>query len=174
MPQQPELRDPPQPDPVPQLMAVATGANEDALYRVLRLLASLGVFEQIAPQRFAPTPAAALLPDPMHLRIDANLMHSVTNGGSAAEATWGMPVFDYRSQHPDYSQIFNRAMTAFSAPFAAAACWPRSVRYAAAARGGHCERTAEEFPALLAGTGLRLTRIVPTKSPLSVIEATRE
>ena len=40
-------------------LALATGANEDALYRVLRLLASLGVFEEAGPRRFALTPAAA-------------------------------------------------------------------------------------------------------------------
>jgi hypothetical protein len=36
---------------------------------------------------------------------------------------------------------------------------------------GGKERTAAEFTALLAGAGFELTRIVPTGSPLSVIEA---
>jgi len=36
---------------------------------------------------------------------------------------------------------------------------------------GGRERTAEEFAALFAGAGFELTRIIPTKSPLSVIEA---
>ena len=31
-------------------LAKASGANEDALYRVLRLLASLGIFEEVAPR----------------------------------------------------------------------------------------------------------------------------
>lgn len=42
-------------------LARVTGANEDALYRILRLLASPGVFEQIGSRRFALTPAAELL-----------------------------------------------------------------------------------------------------------------
>src|SRR6266550_7459005 len=42
-------------------LARVSGANEDALYRVLRLLASLGIFEEVAPKRFALTPAAELL-----------------------------------------------------------------------------------------------------------------
>jgi len=38
--------------------------------------------------------------------------------------------------------------------------------------GGH-ERTAVEYRTLLAGAGLALARIVPTETPMSVIEATR-
>ncbi len=38
---------------------------------------------------------------------------------------------------------------------------------------GGAERTAEEYGALLAQAGFRLTRIVPTKSPFSVIEAVK-
>jgi hypothetical protein len=36
---------------------------------------------------------------------------------------------------------------------------------------GGRERTEDEYRALLAKAGLRLTRIVPTQSPVSVIEA---
>jgi hypothetical protein len=36
---------------------------------------------------------------------------------------------------------------------------------------GGRERTADEFKALFARSGFEMTRIVPTKSPLSVIEA---
>lgn len=36
------------------------------------------------------------------------------------------------------------------------------------------ERTAEEMRALLAGAGLRLDRIVPTPTPMSLVEATVE
>src|SRR4051794_40528528 len=42
-------------------LATATGANEDALYRLLRLLAMVGVFHEDEPRRFALTPAAELL-----------------------------------------------------------------------------------------------------------------
>ena len=37
---------------------------------------------------------------------------------------------------------------------------------------GGKERTEEEFRTLFAGAGFTLTRVVPTHSPLSVIEAT--
>jgi O-methyltransferase domain/Dimerisation domain len=38
---------------------------------------------------------------------------------------------------------------------------------------GGAERTAEEYRELLAAAGLRLTRIVPTKSPFSIVEAVK-
>ena len=117
-------------------LARATGANEDALWRILRLLTSLGVFAETGPKQYGLTPAGDLLrkdapgslcgmahflPDPMHFRIYANLMDSAMTGKPAAETTLGMPVFEYLAQHPDYSEVFNDAMTAFSAPVAAAA-----------------------------------------------------
>src|SRR5687767_933718 len=39
-------------------LAKATSVNEDALYRVLRALASLGVFTEVAPRTFGLTPPA--------------------------------------------------------------------------------------------------------------------
>src|SRR5918993_3563872 len=44
-------------------LARETGVNADALYRVLRALASLGVFEESAGRTFALTPAGAALTD---------------------------------------------------------------------------------------------------------------
>ena len=117
-------------------LAEATGTQADALYRVLRLLASVGIFEEVGPRRFGLTAAAELLrsdtegslrgmalflPDPLHFRVYANLMDSVRTGRPAVETTLGMPVFEYLAQHPDYSEVFNDAMTALSAPVAGAA-----------------------------------------------------
>ena len=117
-------------------LARASGANEDALYRVLRLLVSLGIFDEVAPRTFALNAAAELLrkdvpgslrgmaiflPDPMHYRIYANIMHSMKTGKPAADATLGMPVFEYLAKDEAYSQVFNDAMTALSAPVASAA-----------------------------------------------------
>ena len=117
-------------------LAAATGTQADGLYRVLRLLASLGIFQEVSPRRFALTSTAEILrndvagsirgmalflPDPVHFRIYANLLDSVRTGRPAAETTLGMPVFDYLARHPDYSAVFNDAMTALSAPVAGAA-----------------------------------------------------
>jgi hypothetical protein len=38
---------------------------------------------------------------------------------------------------------------------------------------GGAERTEQEYRELLAAAGLRLNRIVPTRSPFSIIEAVR-
>src|SRR5262245_13476093 len=46
--------------PVSEL-AIAAEANEDALYRVLRALASIGVFHEGPPRTFANTPASKML-----------------------------------------------------------------------------------------------------------------
>jgi hypothetical protein len=117
-------------------LARATGANEDALYRILRLLVSCGVFAEENPRRFVLTPAgdllrkdvpsslrgmAVFLPDPFHFRVYADLMHSVMTGKPAVEKTLGVPVFEYLAKNPDYSAVFNDAMTALSAPVAGAA-----------------------------------------------------
>ena len=117
-------------------LARTTGANEDALYRILRLLASLGIFADAGPRRFKLTPAADMLrkdvpgslhgmalflPDPFHFRAYADLMHSVMTGKPATDKTLGMPVFEYFAKNPEYSKVFNDAMTALSAPVIAAA-----------------------------------------------------
>ena len=52
---------------------------------------------------------------PTHFRIYAELMHSVTTGQPAVEKVTGMPVFEYLAGNPEYSELFNNAMTAFSA-----------------------------------------------------------
>ncbi len=117
-------------------LATANGVNEDALYRILRLLASLGVFEEVAPRTFGLTPPAdvlrkdtpgslrdmaVFLADPFHYRIYGNIMYSLETGKPASEYTLGMPVFKYLEQDHEYSRVFNDAMTAMSAPVADAA-----------------------------------------------------
>lgn len=117
-------------------LAAATGANEGALHRILRLLTSLGLFEQKGPRTYALTPASNLLckdvpgsmremaiflPDPTHFRIYADLKESAKTGKPAAETTLGQPIFEYFAEHPEYSEVFNGAMTALSAPVAGAA-----------------------------------------------------
>ena len=110
-------------------LASATGVREDALYRVLRALASVGLFEEVSARAFRLTPAGqALRPDvpgsmhhmalwitsPFHFRVYAEMMHAVRTGQPAAEKVTGVPVFEYFPRDPDLSEIFNDAMTAFS------------------------------------------------------------
>ena len=54
------------PKPVADL-ARATKTNEDALYRILRLLASVGVFEEVGSRTFGLTPPAAARASPSRM-----------------------------------------------------------------------------------------------------------
>src|SRR5262245_46861710 len=86
------------PTPVSEL-ARRTGANEDALFRVMRALASLGVFDEVSPRTFALTLAGQMLQkgkpgfhdmglwmtSPFHFRSYAEMLHSVKTGKPAGE-----------------------------------------------------------------------------------------
>ena len=110
-------------------LARATGVQEDPLYRVLRALASVGLFDETAPRTFALTDdGQALRPgvpgsmhdmalwvtSPLHFRVYGELMHSVRTGQPAVEKVTGVPAFEYFRRDPELSEIFNNAMTAFS------------------------------------------------------------
>ena len=115
-------------------LAQETGVQADSLYRVLRTLASVGLFEEQDDHRFALTTAGALMrkgpgsfrdmglwiTSPFHFRVYAEMMHSVETGRPAVEKATGMPVFEYFAGQPELAAIFNNAMTAFSANVAPA------------------------------------------------------
>ena len=82
------------PQPVSEL-AKQTGANENALYRVLRALASVGIFAEVSPRTFGLTPPATLLrsdvtgnmrdlvlwmTNEFHFKVWGQMMHSVLTG----------------------------------------------------------------------------------------------
>jgi hypothetical protein len=116
-------------------LAQAAGANEDALFRVLRALASVGVFEEQAPRQFALTlpgqflradhpatvrPMGLWISSPFHFRVYSNMMHAVRTGKPAVKETVGAPVFEYFTRDHELSEIFNDAMTNFSVSIAPA------------------------------------------------------
>jgi hypothetical protein len=100
--------------------------NADALYRVMRALASVGLYEEVAPRTFILKPAGAALCDgpgrwmalwiagEFNFHVYANAMHSVQTGESAVPATVGVGPFEYFATNPELSKIFNDAMTGFS------------------------------------------------------------
>jgi hypothetical protein len=117
------------PRPVSEL-AHETKTNEDALYRTLRLLASVGVFTESAPRTFAHTPAsdtlrkdapnsaramAHFIGDSFHFRVYAEFLYSVRTGRPCVDVVVGMPVFDYFPTDKHESEIFNAAMVSISA-----------------------------------------------------------
>ena len=113
--------------PVEEL-AAATGAHADSLFRLLRGLASLGLFQETGPRRFALTPLAELLRSdhPQSLRQFArmlgvehyqswdDLLHSVRTGENAFRHRTGDSVFGWYQRNPERGAIFDGAMTDFS------------------------------------------------------------
>ena len=109
-------------------LAQACGAEADTLFRLLRGLASLGIFEETAPRRFALTPLAELLRSdhPQSLRQFArmlgeehylswaDLLRSVRTGENAFQHRYGCSVFAWYQQNPERGAIFDGAMTDFS------------------------------------------------------------
>jgi hypothetical protein len=111
---------------------VVRAALPRARGRLLRLLASHGVFAERAARCFALNDAArALLPpqpggppsvraqvlwlaDPMHHRIYADVMHSVRTGAPAVAHVLGAPIFQHLQADAAEGRVFNDAMSAMS------------------------------------------------------------
>lgn len=110
-------------------IAAAVGANADALYRLLRALASVGVFTEVEQRHFALTPLAAGLRTDVPGSLNAyilmygsdfcsrpadNLLYSVQTGMPAFEQVFGMPGYAYLNQHPEISSMFDAGMASIS------------------------------------------------------------
>lgn len=110
-------------------LAKATDTDAPSLYRVLRALASIGVFIEQADRQFALTPNAEPLrsdtPNSLrdvaifwgedwHWEVWGKILYSVRTGKSAWAQSHGEEVFAYFEKNPEAAQIFNRAMSSFS------------------------------------------------------------
>ncbi len=134
------------PRPVAEL-ATAVGADQDALRRVLRLVADhqIVAFEQ---DRVGLTGRGRLLcrDHPSSLQAafatvgDSDVAHGLTatlrTGRAAAPAVLGMPYWDYLAAHPDQQALFDLAMVQ-RAQLLSLACvpvldWPSSAALQAA------------------------------------------
>jgi O-methyltransferase domain/Dimerisation domain len=106
-------------------LAKVTHTNADALYRVLRALASLGVFAEAGPRSFALTPLSEslrsdvpgslralvlFLADNMHWAVFQDLEHSVQTGQPAFDHVFGQKLFQYFGERPQESLLFDQAM----------------------------------------------------------------
>ena len=110
-------------------LAEATGTHATALYRILRALASVGVFAEETDGRFGLTPLAEhlrtdasgslrswamLIGRPYHFTTWGHLLHSVKTGVPAFPEVYGMTTWEYRAAHPEEGEIFDAAMTGLS------------------------------------------------------------
>ena len=116
-------------------LAQTIGVKPRPLYRLLRALASVGVFAEDKAGRFGLTPLAEPLrsgaPDSLrafaiflgadwHWHVWSELSYSVQTGQPGFERVYGKAYFDYLAQNPDPARVFNDAMTSFSASVSAA------------------------------------------------------
>lgn len=107
-------------------LAAATGMHEPSLFRLLRALASIGVFAETTPRTFALTPLAELLKSnhpesvrPMALMLGgvqyeawADLYDCVETGRPAFDERFGQPLFSWLAERPVEAAEFDAAMTA--------------------------------------------------------------
>jgi hypothetical protein len=110
-------------------LAQATGAEPRPLYRILRALASVGIFAEDGAGRFKLTPLAEPLrsntPDSLrdfsifigadwHWRAWGDLFGSVQSGQPAFEKIYDKAFFEYLGENAGPAQVFNDAMTSIS------------------------------------------------------------
>jgi hypothetical protein len=103
-------------------IARARNCDSDALYRVLRALANVGVLVEQNQQRFKLTPmgeylredvrgslrsTAVLFGEPWFWNGYGQLLHSVQNGDAAFQHAHEAPLADYLRDHEDAAQLFD-------------------------------------------------------------------
>lgn len=110
-------------------LAELTGCAATGIHRVLRLLATRGVFAELEPGRFRlTTPAAALcttspvsvraavlmMTEPAMWRSAGEVVESTRDATPSFDRIFGMPFFDYYARDPEAVAGFNDGMAAFS------------------------------------------------------------
>jgi O-methyltransferase domain/Dimerisation domain len=115
-------------------LAAATGTEAGALYRLLRALASIGVFCEDDDGRFVLTamgdllrrdhpqsidPAVRMFCADYQWRAWRELGYSVRTGGNAAVRVLGMDVWEHRRRNPQDGVVFDAAMRTMAESYAA-------------------------------------------------------
>ena len=117
------------------VLAERTGAHAPSLHRLLRTLASVGVFTEPEPGVFALTPLGQTLtssqPGSMrdvaimfmetHYAPFGDLLHTIRTGQPAAEHFYGKPFFSWLSDHPEQASRYTAAMANLTGGFKTAA-----------------------------------------------------
>jgi O-methyltransferase domain/Dimerisation domain len=171
-----------------EAVADAIGADADALHRLLRALAGLGLVEETADREFTLTELgellttdapnslrgiARMLGSPWHRRAWTDLAESVRSGESAFVRLFG-DSWEYFRDHPADGEVFNDAMTATSgtllAPGLSAYDFTRFARIVDVGGGhgallagvlaGHdaAQGVLYDLPEVIAGAGAPLER----------------
>jgi hypothetical protein len=106
-------------------VAWSTAADAPSLYRVMRTLASLGLFTEDHSHRFSLTPlgealktgtlgsvrtSVLTLAGDLSTKSLDHLLYSVQTGKSGFERAFGMPFFDWLANHPTDASMFSETM----------------------------------------------------------------
>ncbi len=106
-------------------LAQATETHVRSLYRLLRALASVGVFSEDNEGRFTQTPLSECLRDDVpgsqramalmmgneHYHCWGDLLESIRTGQTAFDRLYGQPIFSYLSERSEDAKVFDAAMT---------------------------------------------------------------
>ena len=110
-------------------IAAATGTHAPSLHRLLRALASQGIFAEDAEGQFGLTPMAEPLRsdapdslravtlytcDPSFQDVWGELLHSVQTGETGFQHLYGMGAWAFRQEHPELNAYFNAYMTSLT------------------------------------------------------------
>jgi hypothetical protein len=136
-------------------LASQIGAQPQALYRLMRATACVGILSEGPDGKFSETPMSAVLRSnatpslrafaimggrEWHGRGWSHLEYCVRTGKQAMEQIYGVPIFEYFKQNPGEGKIFNDTMTAISttdSPAVAAAYSFAAIRSIVDVGGGH-------------------------------------
>jgi hypothetical protein len=136
-------------------LARQIGADPQALYRLMRATASVGMLSEEPDGKFSQTPMSAVLRSnatpslrsfammggrDWHGRGWSHLEYCVRTGRQALEQIYGAHLFEFLKQHPEEGQIFNDAMTELSmidGPAVAEAYNFEGIRSIVDVGGGH-------------------------------------
>jgi O-methyltransferase domain/Dimerisation domain len=136
-------------------LAGQTGTNPQALYRLMRATACVGVLAEGPEGTFSETPMSAVLRSnanpslralaimggrEWHGRGWSRLEYCVRTGKQALDQVYGAHIFEYLRQNPEEAQIFHDTMTALSmidGPAVAAAYSFDGIHSVVDVGGGH-------------------------------------
>jgi hypothetical protein len=102
-------------------LAQSSRSHAPSLYRLMRALASVGIFEETGDKRFDLTPMAELLKSgsmrSIALMFNADwsdkawgcFLDSIKTGCTAFEKAHGLPVSDWLEENPHAAKVFNEA-----------------------------------------------------------------
>jgi hypothetical protein len=106
-------------------LACSTSMHAPSLYRILRTLAAVGVFEETEPNMFGLTPMgetlrtdaegslrplAVCMGDQCNWQAWGDILHSIKTGESAFEHVFGTGFFQHLERHPNNAKMFLESM----------------------------------------------------------------